>query len=144
MNGKIRMTLMVGATPGESVEATQTWPNGWQMRMPMQPMSTRGCNERFLASLAFDSVMEQRPDNAPIVGAWSGRWKNGVIAELLIESVDHNGALIGRYCEKPGWGMQLWDLAADGPFKGTLGKKGKKAQMTIPWGTGTGTSWSSG
>ena len=136
MNGKIRMTLMVGATPGETVEAFQTWPNGWQRRMPMQSMSSRGCNERFLASVAFDSVMEQRPDDAPIVGAWSGRWKNGVISELLIESVDHNGALIGRYCEKPGWGMQLWDLAADGPFKGTLGKKGKKALMTIPWGDG--------
>ena len=135
MNGNVRMTLMMNVTEGEAAETILTWPNGWQFRMPMQSMSTRGCNERFMLG-ATAGAGERQADDAPIVGAWSGKWKNGTISELVIESVDHNGALTGRYCQKATWGMQLWDLAADGPFKGTLGKKGKKALMTIPWGEG--------
>ena len=85
-------------------------------------------------------VEERQADDAPIVGAWSGKSKNGKITELAIEAVDHNGALTGRSCTKRTSGvLQLWDLGANGPFKGTLGKKGKKALMTIPWGDGNRT-----
>ena len=133
MNRNVRTTLMMSRTQGEAAETILTWPNGWQIRMPMQSMSTRGCNERFMLG-STAGVGRRQADDAPIVGAWSGKWKNGTITELVIESVDHNGALTGRYCHRTTWGMQLWDLAADGPFKGTLGKKSKKALMTIPWG----------
>ena len=135
MNGNVRLTLMMNATQGETAETVQTWPNGWQSRFPMQAMSTRGCNERFMRG-PNTRVEEQKADDAPIVGAWSGQWKNGTVTELVIESVAPEGALTGRYCHKKTWGLQLWDLGADGPVKGTLGKKGKKAKMTIPWGRG--------
>ena len=135
MNGKVRMTLMMDGAQG--VETIRTWPSGWQRRTPMEPMSGRGCNERFTVGAAAEPVAERQEEDAPIMGAWSGRWKNGNLVELAIEAVGQDGALTGRYCTKRRSGaLQLWDLGADGPFKGTLGKKGKKARMTIPWGQG--------
>ena len=137
MNGNVRMTLMMNGTQGEAAKTILTWPNGWQRRVPMQPMSTRGCNERFMVGATAAHVEERQADDAPIVGAWSGTWKNGAVAELAIEAVEDTGAIAGRYCTKrTSGGLRLWDLGADGPFKGTLDKKGKKILMTIPWGEG--------
>ena len=137
MNGNVRTTLMMNGTQGETAETIQTWPSGWQRRVPMQSMGTRGCNERFMMGATAERAVERQADDVPFVGAWSGRWKNGTVVELTIESVDHNGALTGRYCTKRKSGvLRLWDLGANGRFKGTLGKKGKKVLMTIPWGDG--------
>ena len=137
MNGNVRMTLMMNGTQREAAETILTWPNGWQRQVPMQSMSTRGCNERFMMGATAGGVVERQADDSPIVGAWSGTWKNGTVAELAIEAVEDTGALTGRYCTKRTSGvLRVWDLGADGPFKGTLGKKGKKVLMTIPWGEG--------
>ena len=137
MNGDVRTTLMMNGTQGKAAETIQTWPNGWQMRVPMQPMSTRGCNERFMMGATAGHAVEREADDVPFVGEWRGTWKNGTVVELAIESVDHNGALSGRYCARYTSGaLRLWDLGVDGPFKGNLGKKGKKALVTIPWGDG--------
>ena len=137
MTGKIRMTLMMNGTRGDAAETVMTSPNGWQRRVPMQPMSTTGCNERFMPVTTAASATERRADDAPIMGAWSGRWKNGTVAELAIEAVGDDRALTGRYCTRAASGvLWLWDIGAGGRFEGALGKKGRKALVTIPWGDG--------
>ena len=137
MNGKVRMTLMMDATHEGGAQTILTWPKGWQWRAPTQPMESRGCNERFTALATAGGAVERQPDDAPIVGAWSGKWKNGSVGELGIEAVGDDGALTGRYCTKTTDGvLRVWDIGSDGRFEATLGKKGKKALMTIPWGDG--------
>ena len=138
MNRNVRITLMMNATHEGAAEIVQTWPNGWQSRIPMQPMQTRGCNERFTALAAAGSTVERQPDDAPIVGAWSGKWKTETVAELSIEALGDDGALTGRYCTRTTEGrLVVWDIgAAGGRFEATLDNKGKKALMTVPWGDG--------
>ena len=137
MNRNVRITLMMNATQEGAAEIVQTWPNGWQSRIPMQPMQTRGCNERFTALAAAGSTVERQPDDAPIVGAWSGEWKSETVAELSIEALGDDGALTGRYCTRTTEGrLRVWDIGSGGRFEATLDKKGKKALMTVPWGDG--------
>ena len=134
MNGNVRTTLMMDAMREGAEEIVQTWPSGWQSRTSVQPMQPGGCAERFTALAGAGNIVERPPDDAPIVGAWSGKWKNGSISELVIESVADDKAFSGRYCEKWTSGvLQLWDIGVDRPFQGTLDKKGKKARLTIPW-----------
>ena len=137
MNGNVRMTFMRNGAEGEAAQTVLTWPNGWQRRAPMAPMSGRGCNERFTVGAVAGPAAERRPDDPPLVGAWSGMWDNGTVSELAIEAIDANGALTGRYCVKRTSGtLQLWDAGPDGPFNGTVDNKGKKALIAIPWGDG--------
>lgn len=138
MTGQIRTTLMMSATHEGAAEMVQTWPSGWQSRIPLQPMRTRGCNERFTAgATTTGSTLERRPDDPPIVGTWSGKWKTGMVSELSIEAVADDGALTGRTCTRTTEGsLKVWDIGSGGPFEATVGKKGKKALMTVPWGDG--------
>ena len=138
MNGNVRTTLMMNGTQGETAEMVQTWPNGWQRTAPVQSMSTRGCNERFMTGATAERTVERQADDAPIVGAWSGSWKSGTVSEVEIEAVDHDGAFTGRYCTKHTSGvLWLWDVGANGRFEGTVDKRGKKALFAIPSGSGT-------
>lgn len=137
MNGNVRITLMMNGAQGEAGETILTRPNGRQWRAPMQSMDSRGCNERFTVGAVAEQDAERQTDDAPIVGAWSGRWKSGTIAELAIEAVDHDGALTGRYCtERRSGALRLWDVGPNDRFDGTVDRKGKKALITIPWGNG--------
>lgn len=137
MNGKVRVTFMMNGGRGETAETVLTWPNGWQWRAPMEPMSGGGCNERFTVGAVAEPAAERQPDDPPLVGAWSGRWGNGDVAELAIEAIGADGALTGRYCTKrTSRALQVWDVGPNDRFKGTVNKKGKQAQITIPWGDG--------
>ena len=138
MNGNIRVTMMRNGARSGTPELVQTWPNGWQWRAPVESMSTTGCNGRFTMEAAAERVVERQADDALILGAWSGRWKNGTIAEIEIEAVDPNGALTARYCTKRTSGvLRLWDVGPGRRFEGTIAKGGKKARFTIPTGNGT-------
>ena len=138
MNGNVRVTLMMNGTQGETAEMVRTWPNGWQRTAPVQSMSTRGCNERFMTGATAERAVERQADDAPIVGAWSGSRKNGTVSEVEIEAVDHNGAFTGRYCTKHTSGvLRLWDVGVNGRFEGTVDKGGKKALFAIPTANGT-------
>ena len=138
MNGNVRMALMRNAARSGTPELVQTWPNGWQRRAPVESMSATGCNGRFTMEAAAERAVERQADDAPIVGAWSGRWKNGTIAEIEIEGVDPNGAFTGRYCTKRTSGlMWLWDVGPGRRFEGTIAKGGKKARFAIPTAKGT-------
>ena len=136
MNGNVRMALMMNEAKGGAGEIIQTWPSGWQRRAPMESMNGRGCNERFTVGAIPDPTAEPHDEERPIVGAWSGRWNNGNLTELTIDAIGPDGTLIGRYCAKRAWGMQLWDVGPDDRFKGTVDKKGRKAEIEIPWGNG--------
>ena len=139
MNGRIRTTLMMNAAQSETAQMIMTWPNGWQERVRMQSGGTLECHERFRILATAAPAVERPADDAPIVGAWSGRWKNGTFAEVAIEGVDDSGALTGRYCTKTTSGLlRLWDMGPEGRFEATLGKRGKKAVLTIPWRDGSG------
>ena len=138
MNGNVRVTMMRNGARSGTPELVQTWPSGWQHIAPVQPMSTPGCNGRFTMAAAAEREVERQADDAPIVGAWSGRWKNGSIAEIEIEAVDPNGAFTGRYCTKRTSGlMRLWDVGPGRRFEGTVARGGKKARFAIPTGNGT-------
>ena len=138
MAGNVRVTMMRNGARSDTLELVQTWPNGWQRRAPVESMSTTGCNGRFTMSAAAERAVERQADDAPIVGAWSGRWKNGTIAEIEIEAVDPNGAFTGRYCTKRTSGvLRLWDVGPGRRFEGTVAKGGKKARFAIPTGRGT-------
>lgn len=138
MAGNIRLTMMRNAARSGTPELVQTWPNGWQRRAPMESMSTAGCNGRFTMEAAAERAVERQADDAPIVGAWSGRWKNGTIAEIEIEAVDPNGAFTGRYCTRRTSGvLRLWDVGRGGRFEGTVAKGGRKARFAIPTRNGT-------
>lgn len=138
MNGNVRVALMRNTARSDTPELVQTWPNGWQHRAPVQPMSTLGCNGRFTMAAATERAVERQADDAPILGAWSGRWKNGTIAEIEIEAVDPSGAFTGRYCTRRTSGvLRLWDVGPGGRFEGTVAKGGKKARFAIPTGNGT-------
>lgn len=136
MNGNVRITLKMNATEEEgAAEIVQTWPSGWQSRISLQPMQTRGCNERFTTLATVGSIVERQSGDAPIVGAWSGKWKTGTIAELSIEAVADDGALTGRYCTRTTEGrLRVWDIGSGGRFEAVMDKKGRKALMTVPWG----------
>ena len=137
MSGNVRVALMRSGARSGAPELVQTWPSGWQRSVPVESMSTTGCNGRFTMAAA-ESAVERQADDAPILGAWSGRWKNGTIAEIEIGAVDPNGAFTGRYCTKRTSGlMWLWDVGPGGRFEGTVAKGGKKARFTIPTGNGT-------
>ena len=138
MNGNVRVTMMRNGARSGTPELVQTWPSGWQRSAPVQSMSTIGCNGRFTMEAAADSAVERQADDAPVRGAWSGRWKNGTIAEIEIEAVDPNRAFTGRYCTKRTSGvLRLWDVGPGRRFEGTVAKGGKKARFTIPTGNGT-------
>ena len=140
MNRNTRMTFMMNGGHGETAETVLTRPNGWQWRVSMEPMSGiqhGGCNERFTVGAVAEPAAERQPDDAPLIGAWSGRWDNGNVAELAIEAIGADGALTGRYCTKrTSRALQVWDVGSDDRFKGTVNKKGKRVQITIPWGYG--------
>ena len=122
----------------DTPQLVQTWPNGWQRRAPVESMSTPGCNGRFTMAAAAEHRVERQADDAPIVGAWSGRWKNGTIAEIEFEAVDPSGAFTGRYCTRRTSGvLRLWDVGPGRRFEGTVAKGGKKARFTIPLANGT-------
>ena len=138
MNGNVRVTMMRNGALSDTPELVQTWPNGWQRRAPVESMSTPGCNGRFTTEAAAERAVERQADDAPIVGAWSGRWKNGTIAEIEIEAVDPNGAFTGRYCTRRTSGvLRLWDVGPGRRFEGTVAKGGKKAHFAIPTRNGT-------
>ena len=138
MNGNVRVTMMRNGPASGTPELVQTWPNGWQRRAPVESVSTTGCNGRFTMEAAAERAVERQADDAPIVGAWSGRWKNGTVAEIEIEGVDPNGAFTGRYCTRRTSGLVwLWDVGPGRRFEGTVAKGGKKARFAIPTGNGT-------
>ena len=138
MNGNVRVTMLRDGARSGSAELVQTWPNGWQRSAPVESVTTTGCNGRFTMEAAAERAVERQADDAPILGAWSGRWKNGTVAEIEIEGVDPNGAFTGRYCTRRTSGLVwLWDVGPGRRFEGTVAKGGKKARFAIPTGNGT-------
>ena len=137
MNAKVRTTLMLDAGDGGGTRAVLTWPNGAQSRTPAQAARHTPCSGRFREPAEAWRAREREPDTAAIVGAWTGTWKNGLVAELGVEALGPHGTLTGRYCERASdGGVQVWDIGSGRRFEASADAKGRKAKLTIPWGDG--------
>ena len=74
-----------------------------------------------MTGVAAERTVERQADDAPVLGAWSGRWRSGTVSEIEIEAVDPDGAFTGRYCTRRTSGLVwLWDVGPGGRFEGTV------------------------
>ena len=88
------------------------------------------CLDRFRPEGGPVTVPERGPDTAPIIGRWTGNWRNGSSkVGVIIARIDSRGRAYGRYCSR--WRgkhnhgtLTLFDMDPRGGFLATASPNG--------------------